>query len=276
MPSASDPEACALQPISGDATDCRPLASGAAFLNPANLFGSRDNLRQFVVDAEQLMRVLNDATAGGLRAQLGPSALDFNPASVTYLGMSLGSIEGTLFLSVAPRPTVGVLNVGGGHLIDIVATSPALMSLLTPLLTSLMVQPDTVEFNQLANTARWILDPADPFAVAQHVTRLPLTSYVTGTMNAPKSVIVQESGMDMVIPPQFEAALSRELLGAAGVDAMFHAQGRTTGGMIVSTFFPTAQHGTILSGMPDLATTAAMQTQAITFISSSGASLPSP
>jgi hypothetical protein len=274
-PASDDPEACALQPLSLDSTDCRPLASGAAFVNPANLFASRDNLRQYVVDAEQLIRVLADAGGGGLRAQLGPSALDYDPAQIAYLGQSLGGIEGAIFLSVAPRPTVGVLNVAGGHLIDIISTG-SLQSILLPLLTSLNVQPDTVEFIQLANTARWILDPGDPFAVGQHIRRAPLTNYVTNVSNPAKAVIVQEAGMDTVIPPQFEAALSQEILGPAGVDAMFHAQGRTTGGTIVSTFFATASHGSLLAPIPDASVPAAEQAQAIGFISSSGASLPSP
>jgi hypothetical protein len=274
-PSATDPFACALEPLSGDPSDCRPLASGAAFVNPANLFGSRDNLRQYVVDAQQLMRVIQDKTnATGLAAQIAPTFV-YDSTKIGYLGMSLGSVTGALFLAVAPDPQTAVLNVGGGHLVQIIAEG-SLSSLLAPLLQALSITPDTPAFLQLLNTAQWILDPADPFALGQHLVRAPVTPYLTGTQNAPKHVIVQEAGMDTVILPQFEAALSREILGETGIDQAGHAQGITTSGTHVSTFFPDATHGSILVPVPSAAVTASMQTQAVTFISSAGSTLVSP
>jgi pimeloyl-ACP methyl ester carboxylesterase len=275
-PSQMDPYACALQPISGDATDCNPLASGAAFVNPGDLFGSRDNLRQFTVDAAQLVRVLGDTgNANGLFQQLTTAGLAYDPASLGLLGHSLGGIVSTLYLSVAPKPTTAALNVDGGHLFDIIA-SGTYSSLLLPLLTSLMVQPDTAEYFQLANTAKWILDPADPIAVGQHLVRDPVVSYTTGSFNGKKNIIIQESGMDATILPPFQAALAREINGPGGIDADGHAQGHTTGGAAVSTYFPTAVHGSLLYPLPSAAVMQSIQAQAVGFISSSGASLPSP
>jgi hypothetical protein len=275
-PSSMDPLACSLEPLTGDPADCRPVASGAAFVNVGNLFASRDNFRQYVVDAAQLMRVLSDgANTMGLQQQLGSASLSYNPAQLGFIGESLGGFAGSLFLAVAPQPPVGVLNVTGGHLLQVIEGGD-LASFLTPLLTSLNVQPDTAAFFQLANTATWILDPADPFAVGQFLVRAPVTNYVTNRPNAPKAIIVQEAGMDPTVPPPLEAALSAEILGPAGIDQNGHAQGLTTGGMKVSTFFPTAVHVSLFLPLPSAAVTQAVQTQAVGFISSSGAALPSP
>jgi dienelactone hydrolase len=270
-----DPLACSLQPLSGDPSDCNPLASGAAFVNPNNLFGTRDNLRQYVVDARQLMRVVQDsANTMGLAKQIAPTFV-YDPTKIGFLGMSLGSITGALFLAVAPDPQTAVLNVGGGHLIQIIAAGD-FSTLLQPLLQAMNITPDTPAFFQLENTATWILDPADAFALGAHLTRAPVTSYLTSMQNQPKRVIVQEHGKDTTIPPQFEAALSREILGPIGLDQAGHAQGITTGGMRVSTFFADAVHSSLILPLPSAAVTASIQAQAVTFISSAGSTLVAP
>ncbi|HWE28121.1 MAG TPA: hypothetical protein VHB97_08975, partial [Polyangia bacterium] len=64
------------------------------------------------------------------------------------------------------------------------------------------------------------------------------------------------------------------IFGDAGLDAMHHAQGRrSSDGALVSTYFPTAQHGELLSSSP---TGVAMVTQALGFLTSFGALLPAP
>ncbi len=275
-PLSDNPMACAFKGLSGDNIDCEPVASGAAFLNANNLFASRDNIRQFVVDAAQLIRVLADQTnASGLHAQLvGAGAVTVDATKLSYLGFSLGGIAGSVFLSVAPQPLVGVLNVTGGHLFDVVATG-SFSSLLQPLLTSLMITPDTPAYLQLANTARWILDPVDPFAVGQHLVRQPIASYLTGSNNAPKVLLQQEAGMDTTIQPVLQSQLAVEIFGASGVDASGHAQAQTTGGATVSSYFPTAVH-TSLIAVPSTSTTMSERAQALGWISSSGATLSSP
>src|SRR5262249_37934557 len=151
-PGAMDPTACSIEVLSGDPTDCRPLASGAAFINIGNLFAARDNFRQYVVDASQIVRVLSATDASSLQAQLGPSSIAIDASRLGYIGQSLGGLVGSLFLAVAPEPPVGVLNVTAGHILQIVAGG-SLSSLLTPLLAAFNVQPDTAGFFQLANTA---------------------------------------------------------------------------------------------------------------------------
>lgn len=245
MPAAEDPLACALLPLSSDPRDCRPMASGAAFVDTRDLFRTRTNGQQYVVDAAQLVRVLRDAeNSAGLPAQLAalPEPLVLDPSRVAFLGYSLGAIAGTLLLAASPVVGPAVLTVGGGHLFDILATGD-LRGLVDEYLGAIGVARDTPAFQELRATATWVLDPIDPFAVAQFVRRRPLP------MLAPKAVIVQRAGQDTVIPTPFQETLAVELLGAPDP----------------ATFFPDATHATFISLQPP-ATAAAMRTQAVTFI----------
>jgi hypothetical protein len=108
--------------------------------------------------------------------------------------------------------------------------------------------------------------------VGRFIMRTPSFSYVTRMRNAAKKAIVQEAGMDRVIPPQYEAALSSEVWFPVGVDAAGHAQARRNDGAIVSTFFADATHGTLLSAKPS----ASMRVQALTWMLTGGAQLPTP
>src|SRR5262249_44673239 len=145
----------------------------------------------------------------------------------------------------APDPRVAVLNATGGHLFNAFAAG-GLKPPVDAFLMQMNVQPDTVAFNQVASTATWILDPADPFAFGRQLIRQPVTSYLSGVPNAPKIVIQQEAGLDMVIPPPFQEALASELFGPSGLDQNHHIQGTTTTGQVVSTFFATAGHASLI------------------------------
>jgi hypothetical protein len=264
-PASADPLACDLAAVTADTSDCRPTISGQGYVNPSNLFSGRSNGQQYIVDAAQLVRVLTDTTnANGLAAKLAAQTIPVVPTvdvgKLGFVGHSLGAIDGSVFLSAAPEPRVGVLNVGGGHVFDILSTSPAFSPLIDQYLASIGVMRGTAAYAQLDATAAWVLDPADPWSVTPSLRSKP--------------VIVQEAGMDMVILPVFEEALAQSIFGVAGLDAAHHAQGRqSSNGAFVSTYFPTAAHGEVLSGSP---VGVAMVTQALGFVTSFGALLPAP
>jgi hypothetical protein len=260
VPAAMDPLACDLAAISHDPRDCRPLVSGTGYIPAANLFVARSNGQQYVVDAAQLVRVLSDARNGNaLAGRL--AALGLSPAvdnsKLGFLGHSLGGIDGAVFVSAAPEPRVSVLNVTGGHLFDILSTSPALHAPVDQFLAAIGVMRDTAQYARVVGLADWILDPADPFSVSPSLRARP--------------TIVQQAGMDQVIPTQFQADLAFAIFGA--LDAQGHAQGKDGQGNFVSTYFPTAQHGDLVA--PN-AVGVAEQTQAIGFLTSFGALLPPP
>jgi hypothetical protein len=266
--------ACVLAAFSGDTmNDCRPVASGQGYVNTSNVFGTRAGGWQFVIDAAQLLRVLSAPLGGSsLQQTLKNANQALDTSRVSFIGLSLGSINGTLFLAADPS-LVGAhtLAVGGGHLFEILSDSPNLHGPIDQLLAALGIMRGTPAYAQLLNTARWALDPVDPWSTARFVHRAPALSYLTMMRNLPKNAIVQEAGMDMTIPPANEAALSSELLFPNGLDANGHAQGlRLSDNMFISTFFADANHRTMLTGVPSLS----MRTQATTYVLSAGTQLP--
>ena len=273
QPTTDNPFACVLAAFSGDtAADCKPAASGNGVLDPTNLFGGRITGYQYVVDAAQLTRVLSATGDNSLQQQLVAAAVTppLDPTHIRLLGQSLGGIEGAVFLATDPRPGNGdVLSVTGGHLFEVLADG-AFKNVIDQFLMAQNIMRGTAAYAQLVSTARWVLDPVDPWSVARMINRAPSFSYVTGTPNPPKLAIVQEAGMDMVIPPQYEAAVSAQLYWPMGVDAAGHAQGKRADGTFASTFFPDANQGTLVSAMPS----PAMRVQAVTYVLSAGAQLP--
>jgi hypothetical protein len=270
---SDDPLACVLAAFSGDrAADCAPAASGNGAIDPSSLLGGRAGGFQYVVDAAQLIRVLAARGTGSLAARLGDAGLAVDAASLSFIGHSLGAIHGALLFATDPSIAgAGVLSVGGGHIFEILADG-VLRDPVDQLLASLHIARGSPAYAQLVQTARWALDPVDPWSVARFIVRAPSFSYVTGTANPPKLAIVQEAGDDHVILPAYEAALSSELWWPSGVDSDGRAQGRRRDGSLVSTFFADATHTTLLSAMPS----AAMRVQAVTYVLSDGAELPAP
>ncbi len=251
------------------APNTMPLGPNRDFTNFANLFATRDNFRQHAIDQTQLVRVIKDATAQGLVMQLGTDvtlpALDNQ--HIGYLGQSLGSILGTNFLAVNPDVGPGVLNVGGGRIVDIF-TDPqgGFAASLGPILMNFMAQPGTAEEAQLFETLRWILDPGDPINMARHVRLEPLSDLVSLKTYPPKRVILQEAGMDKVIPNEWTRRLGLEL--GLPLDGAGHLLGISMEGSgsqtNVSTFFPNASHGAIFDAKDPAIV--AEQTQAVTYL----------
>ena len=230
-------------------TECLSTASGAGFTNFGNLFATRDNFRQHVVDLAQLQRVV---AVGDLKAKLiaKSAALRIDGSKVHFVGQSLGGITGTLYMAASPDAKVGVLNVPGGRLVDIIANSQAFGYLLDPILKSFNITKDTKEYFQLANTLRWILDPGDPINYAR--------------MLSAKKVMVQQAGMDMTIPAVYTEGLAVEI----GLP-MVNKHIGVTADRPVSTFFPDAAHGFLFASPPGKGT-ATGQLQTTTWISSDG------
>jgi hypothetical protein len=272
---ADDALACSMAALTGDPTDCNPAASGAAFVSLGDPFMVKSNLQQYVVDAAQLVRVLRASGPNGLGGQLAaqPAGLVFDGSHITFQGLSLGAIEGAVFLSVDSGPGASVLTAGAAHIPETLVASASFGPLADQYLATVGIMRDTPQYAQLLSTFDWIIDGADPFAVGRFIQRTPLTSYATGAPNPPKVIIAQEMGLDTTIRPQFQAALSVTLLGPMGLDAMGHAQGHQNDGTLVSTYFPTAMHATLITGQP-LVEVVPMRIQGTTFIATGGAKLP--
>ena len=180
----------------------------APFLS-ADLGADRDNFRQSVVDLHRLHAALLACAGDTPPATCG--ALHVNPAKIEYLGISLGGILGSTFVSTADLKAAA-LNVPGVGWLDIIENTASLdiactvvdaligagilvgdkssgATLTTPPTAGLCTtpawkaQPAYVAFS---GAARWILDPADG---ANFKTKL-----------AAQKILIQEVVDDEVVP----------------------------------------------------------------------------
>jgi Bacterial Ig-like domain len=206
---------------------------GVNAIAPQTLVGSRDGLRQTVIDLMSLVREIEvgvDVDGNGTR--------DLDPAKISYFGQSFGGIYGTKFLAVEPNVRVGVPNVPGGAIIEIARLSPAFRPLVwlsicdvttpfcapgrTPPLANL---PGPLQFNenmplrnlpplvdtvpgasaiqQLLEWTEWTSQAGNPAAYAVHLRAQPLSGVPA------KSVILQYARTDATVPNPTTSAIIR-------------------------------------------------------------------
>ena len=188
------------------------VASGD-FLVSGNLFRTRDSLRQDVIDQSMLVRVMAPpaAIAGhSLQAELASKGVLLNPGAIYYVGHSLGAMQGVLNVAANPRISKVVLNVGGGTVVDTFANAPKLSSDIGALLATFTppIALGTPEYLLFINTAKWILDPAEPLNFAKHLIASPLPNLLAGgAPQAPKAVLGQRAQCDDTVPDPFNLQL---------------------------------------------------------------------
>jgi len=88
---------------------------GSSAAPPRGIIGSRDGLRQTVIDLMQLVRVIQ----AGVDVD-GDNAADLDTSRIYYFGQSFGGIYGTKLLAMEPDISAGVPNVAGGSIIEVV------------------------------------------------------------------------------------------------------------------------------------------------------------
>lgn len=176
-----------------------PISTGFAFIDVANLVGTRDHFGQALVDLMQGYRVIQNADWA---QKADGYTLDGD--DVVYLGMSLGGILGANIAALEPGIQDFVLNVPGGDFLPLIENSDAFESLFHDALVERGALPGSDAYFEFANIIRWLLDPVDPLNIAQHATLDPL-SYVDPiegqqkTMR-PKRVLIQMAKNDAVVP----------------------------------------------------------------------------
>jgi len=198
--------------------------SSTFVLSPQGTIGSRDALQQTVANLMELVRAIQggiDTDADGLP--------DLDANRIYYAGQSFGGIYGTIFLGIEPDVRVGVPNVPGGPIIDIVRLSPSFQLLLTQSLavrTPALLNagppiffndnsplrnlppvinnvPGAVAIQTVEDTSRWLGQAGDPVAWAPFIRKNPLPGDLA------KSVIVQFARGDMTVPNPTATALIR-------------------------------------------------------------------
>lgn len=161
--------------------------SGDGFFS-TNLFASRDNMRQTIIDQIQLKRAIDSISA---ETPTGfPDGVKIDSTQTYYFGISLGGILGTLFMTVENSVKVGVLNVPGGGLTDILIKSQTeeINASIFDALAAQGIEKDTPAFDQFMFFAQLILDRSDPKA------------YAPFTVNSfAKKILIQKAVGDQVI-----------------------------------------------------------------------------
>ena len=183
-----------------------PDTSGDRFLNMQNPFAMRDNMRQHVIDAAALLRVVALDGAAAIKDGGGKAGLvKLDTAKVHYAGQSLGAILGTLVLATDPLPARAVFNVPGAPLVQIILTSPGYKETKESILKANNVKEGTLGYLRLATIFNWIMDPADPGNFARYTHKgglkdLVKSSASTPEMIKPKEVMIQLAGKDQTVP----------------------------------------------------------------------------
>jgi hypothetical protein len=194
---------------------------GVFALPPQTIVSNRDGLQQTVVDLLQLVREIEI----GVDVD-GDGQADLDRTRISYFGQSFGGIYGTLFLAVEPNIHSGVVNVGGGSIVDVSRLggfrpllTQELARRLPPLLNQLggfdenlplrnrppvvNAVPGALEIQQFFDRMEWVSQPANPVAYARHLRTAPLRGV------AAKSVLLQFAKGDQTVPNPTNTAIIR-------------------------------------------------------------------
>jgi hypothetical protein len=206
---------------------------GVNAAQPRTIIGSRDGLRQTVVDLMQLVRQVEV----GMDID-GDGTADLNPQRIYYAGQSFGGIYGAMLLGIEPGIKAGVSNVPGGSIAEVARlggfrplTGIALASRVPSLIN--VNHPSGIQFKenmplrdlppvindvpgamaiaQLLDRNEWVQQSGNPVAYASFIRKHPLPG------NAEKPVIVQFAKGDGTVPNPTTTAILRagELADAA-------------------------------------------------------------
>lgn len=198
---------------------------------PRDAIGSRDGLRQTVVDLMQLMRQVEV----GMDID-GDGTPDLNAQRIYYAGQSFGGIYGTIFLGVEPNIKAGVPNVPGGSITEVarlgsfrvlsavaLATrQPQLLNLPPtpgvpvpfnlnfneniplrnqPAVTNAV--PGAMDIQQVLDRFEWVQQPGNPVSYASAIRKDPPRGH------AKKPVLFQFAKGDATVPNPTTSAILR-------------------------------------------------------------------
>ncbi len=198
---------------------------------PRAIIGSRDGLRQTVVDLMQLVRQVEV----GMDID-GDGTADLNPQRIYYAGQSFGGIYGTKLLGIEPNIKAGVPNVPGGSITEVARTgvfrflTAVALATRTPQLLNVAPTPGVpVPFNlnfneniplrnlplvvntvpgataiaQVLDRFEWVQQSGNPVSYAPLIRKAPLPG------SAAKPVIVQFAKGDGTVPNPSSSAILR-------------------------------------------------------------------
>jgi pimeloyl-ACP methyl ester carboxylesterase len=233
--------------------------SGAWFINLQSLLTSRDNLRQGVADLFQL--------AHAVPSMHYSPGNDFDGSDISFVGQSLGSIVGSVFLSIDPNVNVGVINVPGGGIARLLDGSPTFGPRIRAGLAAAGVDAGTPDYDAFMVAAQTAVDSGDPINFGG-----------ANTMMSTKRLLLQEvvGGGDVlpdqVIPntvPGAPLSGTEPLIAAFGLSSISSTV-QSADGIRGAVRFLQGEHGSILDPTDFPAATVEMQGEMASMIASDG------
>ncbi len=198
-----------------DLVGASALAAGATN-GPTDFFGGlknlgaiRDQLRQAMIDAVQLVKVVRG------NPDLSPLALagstpKLDPSQVVYIGNSLGAMEAVGAAALEPNVKAWTLNVGGGGVFtELASHGPTVaQSFLEAGGFYFGLGNDTLdEAHPLVILAQNLVEPGDPIEYAPNLVTSPHT--VAGTATKPRNILQVEVIYDELVSNESDEALAR-------------------------------------------------------------------
>jgi len=236
--------------------------SGSYFINLTNLPTSRDNLREGAADLLELAHAI-------------PAIADMDGGNISFVGQSLGSIIGSVFMAIEPSVQTAVLNVPGGGIAHLLEASPSFGPRIRAGLAQAGLTPGTPNYDAFFVAAQTVIDSGDPINYAGNNT---LLSPPASGEAAPKRLLVQEvvGGGDVlpdqVIPnsvPGAPLSGTEPLIAALGLTAIT-TTAQSADGINGAVRFLQGEHGSILDPTDYPAATVEMQGEMASFIASGG------
>jgi pimeloyl-ACP methyl ester carboxylesterase len=228
--------------------------SGSYFINLTSLLTSRDNLRQGEADLLELSHA----------ASTFPN---IDASKISFVGQSLGSIVGTVFLANDPTVQVGVLSVPGGGIARLLDASPSFGPRIHAGLAAAGLVQGTPSYDAYFAATQTVIESGDPinFAAGTAGKRILVHEVIGGGDVLP----------DQVIPNRVPGAPlsgTEPLIAALGLEPITGST-QSADGIRGATRFLQGEHGSLLDPTDFPAATVEMQGEMASFLVTGGAAV---
>ena len=239
-------------------------ASGAHSINLSSLLTSRDNLRQAETDLSVLAVSIPSMDLDSNQVP------DFDGSRINFVGQSLGSIVGTVFLTLEPTVNVAVLSVPGGGIANMLNGSATFGPPIRAGIAAAAGLPSTADprfpgtLAQFLLITQTVIDSGDPINYARLAgsERILLHEVVGSATSLPDQVIPNSvagsplSGTEPLIANLGLSTITASASNANGIRGVVR--------------FIAGDHGSLLSPASSARTTAEMQGQMASMIATGG------
>jgi virulence factor lipase-like protein/platelet-activating factor acetylhydrolase isoform II len=234
--------------------------SGSWFINLSSLLTSRDNLREGAADLFELAHAVPSMHIS--------AGTDFDGSRISFVGQSLGSIVGTMFLSIDPNVHTGVMSVPGGGIARLLDGSPTFGPRIRAGLEAAGVEPGTPDYDAFMGAAQTAVDSGDPinFNLASAADKNILMQEVVGGGDVLPDQVIPNS------VPGAPLSGTEPLIAAYGL-APISQTTQSADGIRGATRFLQGEHGSLLDPTDFPLATAEMQGEMASMMASGGAAV---